>query len=95
VQADRWPAGVDVGGLLEGGGVFAPIRESREVFEQVRVNPETRTVKWPGEVDLDPDVLYGRYEPASDVRSGSRGEPSGSLVRRRTHTSSAPSEGSA
>jgi hypothetical protein len=24
---------VDVGGLLDAGGVFAPIRESREVFE--------------------------------------------------------------
>jgi hypothetical protein len=59
---------VDVGGLLEAGGVFAPIRDSRDLFEQVRVNPETRTVEWPGEVDLDPDVLYGRYEPASLVR---------------------------
>ena len=25
--------------------------------------PETRTVEWPGEVDLDPEVLYGRFEP--------------------------------
>jgi Protein of unknown function (DUF2442) len=59
---------VDVGGLLEAGGVFVPIRDNREVFEQVRVNPDTQTVEWPGEVDLDPDVLYGRYEPASGVR---------------------------
>jgi hypothetical protein len=56
---------IDLRGLLAGGGVFAPIYERREVFEQVRVNPETRTVEWPGEVDLDPEVLYGRYEPAS------------------------------
>lgn len=59
---------VDVGGLLDAGGVFTPIRESREVFEQVRVNPESQTIEWPGEVDLDADVLYGRYEPASGVR---------------------------
>jgi hypothetical protein len=59
---------VDVGGLFEAGGVFAPIRDSRELFEQVRVNPETQTIEWPGEVDLDPDVLYGRHEPASGVR---------------------------
>jgi hypothetical protein len=58
---------VDVAGLLEAGGVFTPIRESRELFEQIRVNPERQTVEWPGEVDLDPDVLYGRYEPASGV----------------------------
>jgi len=59
---------VDSAELLEAGGVFAPMRESRELFEQIRVNPETQTVEWPGDVDLDPDVLYGRYEPASGVR---------------------------
>jgi hypothetical protein len=59
---------VDLGGLLEAGGVFAPIRDSRDLFEQVRVNPETRTVEWPREVDVDADVLYGRHEPAAGVR---------------------------
>lgn len=56
---------IDLSQLLAGGGVFAPIYERREVFERVRVNPETRTVEWPGEVDFDPEVLYGRFEPAS------------------------------
>lgn len=59
---------IDLSELLAGGGVFASIRDRREVFEQVRVNPETRTVEWPGEVDLDPEVLYGRFEPASGAR---------------------------
>lgn len=59
---------IDLGDLIARGSVFAPIRDSREVFEQVRVNPETRTVEWPGEVDLDPEVLYGRFEPASGAR---------------------------
>jgi uncharacterized protein DUF2442 len=59
---------IDVGGLLEVGGVFAPIRDSRELFEQVRLDRETQRVQWPGKVGLDPDVLYGRYEPASGVR---------------------------
>ena len=58
------------------------------MFEQVRVNSETRTIEWPGGVDLDPEVLYGRFEPSS-----------GASIRRRTvreptvahaHTSSAP-----
>jgi Protein of unknown function (DUF2442) len=44
---------IDVSGLLSAGGMFAPIRERREPFEQVRVNPETQTDEWPGEVDLD------------------------------------------
>jgi hypothetical protein len=37
------------------------------MFEQVRVNPATQTIEWPGEVDLDPGVLYGNFEPASGV----------------------------
>ena len=59
---------IDLSDLLSGGGVFTPIYEEREVFEQVAVNPETGTVEWPGEVDLDPEVLYGRYGPASGHR---------------------------
>lgn len=51
--------------LLSGGGVFARIHNDREVFEQVRVNPESGTVEWPGEVDLGPEVLYGPHQPAS------------------------------
>jgi Protein of unknown function (DUF2442) len=56
---------IDLGEVMGRGGVFAPIRESRELFERVRVNPETGTVEWPGEVDLDSEVLYGLFEPAS------------------------------
>jgi hypothetical protein len=59
---------IDLSALLGAGGVFAAIYERREVFEQVAVNPESGTVEWPGEVDLDPEVLYGRYEPASGHR---------------------------
>ena len=32
----------------------------------MRVNPESGTVEWPGEIDLDPDVLYGTDEPVDD-----------------------------
>lgn len=63
---------VDVGDLLARGGVFQQLRERREVFEQVRVNPETHTIEWPGEVDLDAEVLYGRFEPASGIRIARR-----------------------
>jgi len=59
---------VDVSQIVGRGEVFAPIRERRDVFEQVRVDQETQTIAWPGEVDLDPEVLYGRYEPASGVQ---------------------------
>lgn len=63
---------VDVGELLASGGVFLPIALQRTVFEQVRVNPETQTIEWPGGIDLDPDVLYGNFEPASGIRLSRR-----------------------
>lgn len=56
---------VDLTETITSGEFFAPIRKSRELFERVRVNPESETVEWPGEIDLDPDVLYGLFEPAS------------------------------
>jgi len=52
---------VDVGPLLDG-PVFAEISANTEAFAEVAVDAELGTVVWPGGVDLDPDVLYGRYE---------------------------------
>ena len=48
---------VDVSRLVEFSGVFAPLRE-QDYFAQVRVNPDTGTIAWPNDADLDPDVLY-------------------------------------
>lgn len=59
---------IDLGELLARGGVFAAVHADRSVFEQVRVNPDTQTIEWPGEVDLDPEVLYGRFQPSSGVK---------------------------
>lgn len=73
---------INLSDLMARGGVFSPIRERREVFEKVHVNPETRTVEWPDEVDLDPEVLYGLFEPASGVRIERR------TVREPAHASS-------
>ena len=36
--------------------------------EQVHVDPETHTIAWPGEIDLDAAVLYGLYEPADGTK---------------------------
>lgn len=58
---------VDLGEALAGGGVFEAISTNRQVFEKVRVNPETRTIEWPGAVDLDPDVLYGTFESEGNI----------------------------
>jgi len=48
---------IDVTGLIDFVGVFAPLR-NHEYFIQVRVNPELGTICWPNQADLDPDVLY-------------------------------------
>ena len=48
---------IDVAQLIEFKGVFAPLQD-HAYFAQVRVNPETGTIEWPNEADLDPDVLY-------------------------------------
>jgi hypothetical protein len=63
---------VDLGELLARGGVFAEIRDDRQAFEQVRVNSESHTIEWPGGLDLDPEVLYGRQEPATGTRIARR-----------------------
>lgn len=54
---------IDVERFLRG-PVFDEIRTDRTVFEAVRVDPELETVVWPNGADIDPDVLYGRFEPA-------------------------------
>ena len=56
---------VDLAGVLQVGGVFAQIRDDRDVFEAITVDREFGTVAWPGDVDLDPDVLRGDQLPAS------------------------------
>jgi formylmethanofuran dehydrogenase subunit E-like metal-binding protein len=32
------------------------------VFEQVKVDEQTGTITWPGDVDLDPDVIYAALD---------------------------------
>lgn len=56
---------VDLAGLLQVGGVFAAIRDDEQRFRAVSVDREFGTIVWPGEVDLDPDVLRGDQEPAT------------------------------
>lgn len=54
---------LDFSGSLQG-GVFAPL-EDESAFAQAMVDPVAGTVRWPNDVDLDPDVLHGDHQPAS------------------------------
>jgi hypothetical protein len=50
--------------LAEARGVFVALRDPR-IFSEAGINEVGGTVEWPGEIDLDPEVLYGLFEPAS------------------------------
>jgi hypothetical protein len=54
---------VDVAPYLWG-PVFEPVRTDRSFFEQVAVDPVSKTVCWPNGADIDPDVLVNGMEPA-------------------------------
>jgi hypothetical protein len=49
---------------LVGKGVFRRWEAARE-FARVRVDPETETVVWPGDLHLAPDALYRDIAGAS------------------------------
>jgi Protein of unknown function (DUF2442) len=71
---------IGVAGLLSRGGDFDRIRKDRKLFEQVRVNPGSREVEWPEEIDIDSEVLYGLQESVSGTRYERR------LVRSPSHS---------
>jgi Protein of unknown function (DUF2442) len=50
--------------LANARGVFSALRDPR-IFSEVCINEDSGAVEWPGEIDLDPEVLYGLFEPAS------------------------------
>jgi hypothetical protein len=54
--ADGKEGEVDLSSLV-GKGVFSRWEDPAE-FEKVYIDPETRTVAWPGDIDLAADALY-------------------------------------
>lgn len=54
------------------GPIFDPIRGDRAMFEKVSVDEELGVVVWPNGADIDPDVLYGLYEPAWATQGAAR-----------------------
>lgn len=63
---------VDVERYLRG-PVFEAVRRDRRVFEAVVVDPVLGTVVWPNGADIDPGVLYGRFQPAWAQHEASEG----------------------
>jgi Protein of unknown function (DUF2442) len=65
VFADGEVRDVDVTPLLDT-PAFSPLRDPA-VFEQVKVDEQTGTIVWPGDVDLDPDVIYAALDLGPDA----------------------------
>ena len=57
VDGARWVLG-------EQPGVFAALRDPA-AFAQVTVDAEWGTIVWPGDIDIDPDMLYELAHPST------------------------------
>lgn len=51
---------------LAGKGVFS-VWEDPKIFRSVFIDPETRTIAWPGGIDLCPDSLYAEVSGADTL----------------------------
>lgn len=47
------------------GPMFEALRRDRRLFEAVSVHPRFKTIVWPNDADMDPDVLYELAHRAS------------------------------
>jgi hypothetical protein len=56
------------------GQVYGPLRDPK-IFNQVRIDPEIRTIVWPNGADFDPATLHGwpEHAPALIELAKSRG----------------------
>jgi hypothetical protein len=67
------------------GGVLAPLADPQFVA-QVRIQPDSHTITWPGELDLDPVVIYcvmkGIPVPGEDRPRSRRPRPAAQSRRR-------------
>jgi hypothetical protein len=50
---------VDFSEYINIGGVFELFKDE-EYFKKFYIDPEVKTLCWPDEIDLDPDVLYSK-----------------------------------
>jgi hypothetical protein len=64
VFADGEVRDVDITPLLDT-PAFSPLRDPA-LFEQVKIDERTGTITWPGDVDLDPDVIYAALDLGPD-----------------------------
>ena len=56
---DGTAADVDLGYLVEYGGVFEPLKDPA-YFAELRADAEAGTIVWPNDADIAPETLYER-----------------------------------
>jgi hypothetical protein len=49
------------------GAVFEPLRDL-ELFNQVKLNPDTGTIEWPTGADFDPETLHNWPDYVDEIR---------------------------
>jgi hypothetical protein len=58
----RWSHGevhtVNVSGLIENFRVYAPLRQSAELFRKVKLGEHGTDIVWPGNIDMAADTLW-------------------------------------
>ena len=63
--ADEKQGVVDLGDIVDGGGVFGCLRD-RAAFSQAYIDKEWAVLCWPGGIDVAPETLY---ESVKEVQS--------------------------
>jgi Protein of unknown function (DUF2442) len=68
----RWEQGaeslIDVSGMIESYKVYAPLRQSPELFRKVRVGEYGTDVIWTDAIDMSADTLWRLSEAARQSR---------------------------
>lgn len=59
--ADGTTADVDLGYLLDYGGVFEPLRDPAH-FARLQADAEAGTIVWPNGADIAPETLYAHAQ---------------------------------
>jgi hypothetical protein len=68
VRFDDGTAGeVDLGYLLEYGGVFEPLRDP-VFFRDLRADRDAGTIVWPNDADVAPETLYAKVRSQAAAR---------------------------
>ena len=65
---DGTAADVDLGYLLDYGGVFEPLRDPA-FFRALRADPEAGTIVWPNDADIAPETLYAKAREGAVTRT--------------------------